>query len=397
MAHSERSGRRPSPERPPLWRDVRVLRVFVQIGFLAVVGFVLLWLYGNLRTNMAGLGQRFGFDFLGLTAGFGIAESVVDYSPTDSYAYAFLIGVLNTLKIIVVGILLASVLGLVAGVARLSSNWLVAKIAGAYIEIIRNTPLAVQLFFWYTAVFLKLPPVRESMELFGSVFLSQRGLVLPAPIPTDGFALWGYALLMSLGIAIGLCLWRRAQLRRADRVGTPWLWGILTFIGLGLVTYLVLPAPVRWQIPELGTFNFVGGTQLSPEYAALLAGLVAYTGAFIAEIVRGGILSVSKGQTEAARALGLRSLLVLRLVVLPQALRVIIPPVTSQYLNLAKNSSLAVVVGYADLFNVSQTILNQSGKEIEMILVIMASYLSISLLTSLFMNWYNRRVKLVEH
>jgi general L-amino acid transport system permease protein len=297
--------------------------------------------------------------------------------------------------VIGIGILLATVLGLVAGIARLSSNWLVRQIASVYIETIRNTPLVVQLFFWYTAVFLKLPRVAESIELPGGIYLSQRGLALPKPYPAESFALWGIVLLVGAVCAVGVYLWRRISLARAQRVGFPGLWALGVFATIAIVGGVVL-RPIAWEVPVLGTFNFEGGWQLSPEFAALLFGLVVYTGAFIAEVVRAGILSVPKGQTEAARALGLPPLLVLRLVVIPQALRVIVPPLTSQYLNLAKNSSLAVAIGYPDLFNVANTIINQSGHALEMILLIMASYLSISLMTSAFMNWYNRRVRLVE-
>ncbi len=382
--------------RTPFWRDVRLLRLGAQL--LCVMGIVLVanWFYTNLRINLERTGMRLGFDFLGTTAGFGISEGV-PFEPTDSYGYAFWVGVVNTLRVIGIGIILATLLGLIAGIARLSSNWLVRQIAAVYIETIRNTPLVVQLFFWYTAIFLKLPRVEESIKLPGPIYLSQRGLALPQPYATESFPLWSYALIAGLVAGLLVYIARRIYLARAQRPGfaAPWAAGVFILIALG--GWLVLPrAPIAWEIPTLGTFNFEGGWQLSPEFAALLAGLVVYTGAFIAEIVRGGILAVPKGQTEAARALGLRPLQVLRLVIIPQALRVIVPPLTSQYLNLAKNSSLAVAIGYPDLFNIANTIINQSGHAIEMVLLIMASYLTMSLLTSAFMNWYNRRVRLVE-
>jgi general L-amino acid transport system permease protein len=380
--------------RTPFWRDVRVLRWGAQGLFVIILVLIANWFYTNLQINLARTGIRLGFDFLGSTAGFGIAEGL-PFQPTDSYGYAFWVGVVNTLRVIGIGILLATVLGLVAGIARLSSNWLVRQIASVYIETIRNTPLVVQLFFWYTAVFLKLPRVAESIELPGGIYLSQRGLALPRPYPAESFALWGIVLLVGAVCAVGVYLWRRISLVRAQRVGFPGLWALGVFATIAIVGGVAL-RPIAWEVPVLGTFNFEGGWQLSPEFAALLFGLVVYTGAFIAEVVRAGILSVPKGQTEAARALGLPPLLVLRLVVIPQALRVIVPPLTSQYLNLAKNSSLAVAIGYPDLFNVANTIINQSGHALEMILLIMASYLSISLMTSAFMNWYNRRVRLVE-
>lgn len=384
------------PARIPFWRDVRVLRVGAQLLFVFAIALVANWFYTNLQINLERTGIRFGFDFLWSTAGFGISEGL-PFEPTDSYGYAFWVGVVNTLRVIGIGILLATLLGLVAGIARLSSNWLVRQIATVYVETIRNTPLVVQLFFWYTAIFLKLPRVDESIKLPGPIYLSQRGLALPRPYPTESFALWGYVLGAGLLVALLVYIGRRLYLARAQRPGFPALWaaGALALIALG--GWVLLPrAPVAWEMPTLGTFNFEGGWQISPEFAALLAGLVVYTGAFIAEIVRGGILAVPKGQTEAARALGLRPIYVLRLVVIPQALRVIVPPLTSQYLNLAKNSSLAVAIGYPDLFNVANTIINQSGRALEMVFLIMISYLTMSLLTSAFMNWYNRRVKLIE-
>ncbi len=385
-----------APARVPFWRDVRVLRLGAQALFVVVLVLIANWFYTNLQINLERTGIRFGFDFLSTTAGFGISEGL-PFEPTDSYGYAFWVGVVNTLRVIGIGIILATIVGLIAGVARLSSNWLVRQIASVYVETIRNTPLVVQLFFWYTAVFLKLPSVDESIELPGPIYLSQRGLALPKPYATESFPLWGYVLAAGLLVAGAVYIGRRISLARAQRPGFPALWAGGVFALFALGGWLVLPrAPIAWEIPILGTFNFEGGWQLSPEFAALLAGLVVYTGAFIAEVVRGGILAVPKGQTEAARALGLRPLLVLRLVVLPQALRVIVPPLTSQYLNLAKNSSLAVAVGYPDLFNVANTIINQSGRAIEMIFLIMASYLTMSLLTSAFMNWYNRRVRLIE-
>ena len=378
------------------WRDVRVLRVGAQLLFVLVIALIANWFYTNLQINLERTGIRFGFDFLWTTAGFGISEGL-PFEPTDSYGRAFWVGVVNTLRVIGIGILFATLLGLVAGIARLSSNWLVRQLASVYIETIRNTPLVVQLFFWYTAIFLKLPRVDESIELPGPIYLSQRGLALPKPYPSESFPLWGYVLLASVVAALAVYIGRRIYLERAQRPGLPGLWAAGVFVCGALGGWLMLPqAPIAWEMPTLGRFNFEGGWQFSPEFAALLAGLVVYTGAFIAEIVRGGILAVPKGQTEAARALGLRPIHVLRLVILPQALRVIVPPLTSQYLNLAKNSSLAVAIGYPDLFNVANTIINQSGRAIEMVFLIMASYLTMSLLTSAFMNWYNRRVKLIE-
>ncbi len=375
-------------------RNVRVLRALVQGVFLTLLGLLVYWLYTNYRENTEDL--RFGYDFFSTTAGFTLSEGI-PHDRTDPNWKLFLAGVVNTLRVIGVGIVLASLLGLIAGVARLSRNWLIQRIATVYVETIRNTPLLVQLFFWYTATFLQLPPVRQAVELPGAIFLSQRGLVLPRPYLTEGASLWGTFLWIGLVLGIFVYLARRVHLKRVDRPGAPGLWGFGVLALFAVAGWVAAPVPpVAWEVAELGRFNFRGGMQLSPEFAALLLGLVVYTGAFIAEIVRGGILAVSKGQREAALALGLTGYQTLRRVILPQALRVIVPPVTSQYLNLAKNSSLAVAIGYPDLFNVANTIINKTGREVEMILVIMASYLSLSLLTSLFMNWYNRRIRLVE-
>ncbi len=379
-----------------IWRDIRVLRVLAQAVFVLLVILLGNWLYTNLQTNLRTTNISFSYDFLQQPASMGISEGL-PLQPTDSYSYALMAGAVNTLRVVGLGILLATLLGLIIGIARLSSNWLVRTLATVYIEALRNTPLVVQLVFWYTAVLLKLPRVDESLQFFGAIYLSQRGLAMPQPQPTETFALWGYVGLAGLVLGVGVYLGRRIYLERVQRPGTPWLWGLSTLLFIACLGWLLMPqAPLSWELPVRGLFNFEGGLQLTPEFTALLLGLVVYTASFIAEIVRAGILAVSKGQKEAARAMGLTNLQILRLVVLPQALRVIIPPLTSQYLNLAKNSSLAVAIGYPDLFNIANTILNQTGRAIEVILIIMGSYLSISLFTSLFMNWYNRRARLVE-
>ena len=337
-----------------------------------------------------------GFDFLKLEAGFDIGEGIA-YDLSDSYARAFLVGVVNTLRVTIVGIALATVLGLVTGVARLSSNWLVNKIASVYIESIRNTPLLVQLYVWYFAVIMKLPRVKESLVLPGPVFISNRAVALPWPAPSTSFGAWVPYLIAALVVAGIIGVIRACGRRRIGRPPFSGLWMVLVFIGIAALGWFLSPKPLFIvSVPSLEGLNYQGGVILTPEFTALLVGLVVYTGAFIAEVVRAGIQSVSRGQIEAARALGLSESLILRLVVLPQALRVIIPPLTSQYLNLAKNSSLAIAVGYPDLFNVAGTIFNQTGRAVQVIVLIMGSYLSISLFTSLLMNIYNRRVQLVE-
>ncbi len=379
------------------WRDIRVLRVASQIVFLLAVAAGMLWLLNNLRTNLSSSGLDISFRFLGVTAGFPISEGIA-YDPTDVNVYAFWVGVVNTIRVAVIGIVLATIIGTVVGIARLSSNWLVRKLATLYVETVRNIPLLVQLFFWYFAVMLTaLPLVQNSIRLPGSIFVSRRGLYMPWPQLAEAFGPWMWYILGGAVLAVGVYVVRRMQLKRADRPGFPFLWAIPVLLLAALAGWFLTPGnPLTLTVPVLKRFNFEGGLWLSTSFSALVLGLSTYTGAFIAEIVRAGIQAVGKGQTEAAKAIGLKKGLVLRLVVLPQALRVIIPPLTSQYLNLTKNSSLAILIGYYDLLNVSTTIFNQTGRAVEMILLIMASYTTMSLLTSLVMNFYNRRMKLVE-
>ena len=382
----------------PPWRDVRVLRVATQVVVVLVVALAIAFLLRNLTTAMAERGLSFGYRFLDQTAGFDIGESPIPYSSTDTYRQAFIVGLLNTLFIGVIGIALATLLGLVVGVARLSPNWLVRRAAGGYVELIRNTPLLVQLFFIYFAVLLQLPAVAESIALPGSIYLSQRGLFVPGPQLTATFPIWlaVLAAVVAVGLAARVVMRRRA----ADAPGAPRLpWFVVPLAALAgaVVVWVVLPEPpLRFDVPVLGRFNFVGGLALSAPFTALLAGLVIYTAAFIAEVVRGGIQSVRRGQLEAARSLGLTERQTLRLVVFPQALRVIVPPLTSQYLNLVKNSSLAIAVGYPDLFKVGATMANQTGQPVPVVVLVMATYLAISLTTSLLMNIYNRRIQVLE-
>lgn len=388
--------RRSSLSIPP-WRDLRVLRIAAQVLFLLAVAVGFWWLANNLQTNLRASGLSISFRFLGETAGFPISEGIA-YQPTSVNSYAFWVGVVNTLRVAVIGVVLATILGTLFGIARLSSNWLVRRLAALYVETVRNIPLLVQLFFWYFAVMLTaLPMVESSFRLPGSVFLSRRGLYMPWPIPTATFGTWMIYVAVGLALASGVYFVRRIRLKRADRPGVPILWALPVFATVVLVGWFLAPgSPLALDVPVFERFNFEGGMWLSAPFLALVIGLSTYTGAFIAEIVRAGIQAVSVGQKEAARALGLRPSRVLRLVVLPQALPVIIPPMTSQYLNLTKNSSLAILIGYYDLLNVGTTIYNQTGHAIEMVLLIMGSYLAMSLLTSLAMNLYNRRVKLVE-
>jgi general L-amino acid transport system permease protein len=360
---------------------------------LAVVGLGW-WFWSNAQANMAARGLQFGYGFLDRSAGIPIGESMVAYQPSDTYRRALTVGLLNTLRVALVGIALCTVFGILLGLARLSSNPLLRALTGGYIEVIRNTPLVLQLVFWH-AVLLQLPSVRQALNPLPGVFLSQRGVKIPAP-HADG-ALLVFLLALAAG-AIGWWLLLRRE--RARQVATgerrptilPGLAMLAGFPALGMALGFV--PTIEW--PELAGFNFEGGLALSPEFFALLIGLVAYTSAFVAEIVRSGIQSVHKGQWEAAQALGLPPGRTMRLVILPQALRVIIPPLTSQYLNLTKNSSLAVVIGYPDLVSIANTSINQTGQAIEVISIFMAVYLALSLATSALMNWYNARVALLK-
>jgi len=379
----------------PPWRDARVLRVAAQVLVLVIVGVLVAFMVRNLMTAMSDRNLGFGFSFLNRSAGFDISESPIPYSSTDTYAKAFLVGLLNTLFVSFLGIILATVLGVVVGVARLSPNWLLRRITSAYVELMRNTPLLVQLVLIYFAVLLQLPSVAQTLSLPGSIFLNQRGVFVPGPQVGPNLPVWLGFVVAGIGV---LVVARRFAKRRED-AGRPirgmralgWL-GLLALVAIGWI----VAAPVTFDPPVRDRFNFSGGLALSPEFTALLVGLVLYTAAFIGEVVRGGIQAVRQGQLEAARALGLSEGDTLRLIVFPQALRIIVPPLTSQYLNLAKNSSLAVAIGYPDLFKVGQTMANQTGQPVPVIILIMGTYLAISLATSLVMNIYNRRVQVLE-
>ena len=381
----------------PFWRNERVLKVLAQIAFAALVFTLISWAISNYLEREL----TFSFDFLSEEASFNLAEGI-EFKPTDSYARAFLVGVVNTLRIALLGIVLATLLGLIAGIARLSSNWLVNKIASVYIEVIRNTPLLVQLFFLYFAVILKLPQIQDAVVMPGPIYLSNRGIALPWLQPTESFALWWPFLVAALlGSAILIVIRRRSYLK----VGRPrpnLAWVMIPSIFVPLLGWLIVPGnPLVADLPSMvsetaGIMRVEGGAALSSEFTALLLGLVIYTGAYIAEVVRAGVLAVPKGQTEAARAQGFTRRQILRLIVFPQSLRVIIPPLISQYLNLTKNSSLAIGIGFLDLYAVSQTMLNQSGRVVEVFLMFMGTYLSISLTISLIMNAVNKRFQIVE-
>lgn len=385
------------PSRAKPWNDPRVRAIFFQVVALAAIGWAGWTLVSNTLANMESRGITTGFGFLDQSAGFGIIMSLIPYDASYTYGRTFFVGLLNTLLVSAIGIVAATILGFIIGVARLSSNWLIAKLSLVYIEVFRNIPILLQIFFWYFAVLSTLPSPRQSVDIGGAFFLNKRGLYLPAPITQSGF---GWVIAAFVVAIVGIILLRRWAKKRQLATGQIFPTvkvSLALLIGLPVLAYLALAEPVQWDIPALQGFNFGGGFTVIPELAALWAALTLFTASFIAEIVRSGILSVSKGQTEAARALGLHNDLTLRLVVIPQAMRVIIPPLTSQYLNLFKNSALATAIGYPDLVAVFMgTTLNQTGQAIEVVTMTMAVYLTVSLLISFLMNIYNRAVALKE-
>ncbi len=394
MAAAEpRSGRQ---SRTAFWNDPRVRAIIAQAVVLLLVVAGAAYLINNTIANRERLGVASGFDFLWQVAGFDISQTLIDYDRTYSYGRAFLVGLINTFYVAVVGIVFATIIGFIMGVARLSSNWLVAKVASAYVEIMRNIPLLLQLIVWYFVVLGGLPAPRESIALGEGVYLNIRGLFLPKPVFGEGTAIFLAAVVLAVIAVLVLRRWAR---RRFEATGQPFpvFWTSLAILVLlPLLGYVLAGMPITFEYPKLGKFRISGGLVMLPEFMAMVAGLSIYTGAFIAEIVRAGILAIQKGQWEAAYALGLSRGQTLRLIVIPQALRVIIPPQTSQYLNLTKNSSLGVAIAYPDFFNVAGTINNQTGQAVEVIAITMAVYLSLSLGISAFMNWYNARMALVE-
>jgi general L-amino acid transport system permease protein len=368
--------------------------VLYQLLVLGSVVLLAAYLVSNTLDNLESRNIATGFGFLQREAGFGVSESLIEYSPADSYLRVLVVGLFNTLKVSLLGIVLATVLGTIAGVARLSTNWLVARFAAVYVEGLRNIPVLLQLFFWYALITEALPGNRQALNPLPGVFLSARGLKLPEPVWETTHLVMLAAFVAGIAAAWGVARWARLRRERTGQLFPSIQVSLALIIGLPVLAWLAGGAPTAMDVPELRGFNFVGGLTVTPEFTALLVGLVLYTGTFIAEIVRGGILAVSHGQTEAALALGLSRGQVLRLIILPQALRVIIPPLTSQYLNLTKNSSLAVAIGYPDLVSTANTAINQTGQAVEGIAVIMAVYLTVSLSIAAFMNWYNKRIAL---
>ena len=378
-----------------LWTNERARAIAFQVLLILALLALVAAIINNTANNLRQAGLASGYGFLFQTSAFDINQRLIEYNSTHTYGKAFIVGGLNTILVAVLGIILATVIGFVAGVLRLSNNFLVSRIIGAYVEFTRNVPVLLQIIFWWI-VLLALPRVRDSISIGDMVFLNNRGVRIPALVFEDGSVF--VVLALAIGVVATILLGRWAR-RRQDRTGQtfPVTWsGLALVVGLPLLAFFTLGQPIGLDAPEMGKFNLQGGASITPELTALWLALSTYTGAFISENVRAGILSVSKGQTEAANALGLRPTLTMRRIILPQALRVIIPPLTSQYLNLTKNSSLAVAIGYQDLVSIGDTILNQSGQALEVISIYMIVYLSLSLLTSAFMNWYNARIALVE-
>jgi general L-amino acid transport system permease protein len=365
----------------------------LQILFVAALVWIGYEILANARANLQAQRITSGFGFLTHTAGFDVSQSLIPYSGSDTYTRVFFVGLLNTLLVAIIGIFFATVIGFIVALGRLSPNWLLSRISGGYVELVRNLPLLFQILFWYLAVLSALPNPRQSIALFGSFFISNRGLVIPKPIASAGLEPFALAILAAVIAALLLRHYARRQLFEQGRLITTWPYVVGLLVGLPLVTSLVFGAPVTFEIPELKGFNFAGGSRVIPEFVALTLALSTYTAAFIAEIVRAGILSVHKGQMEAGSSLGLQRGSVLRLIVIPQAMRVILPPLTNQYLNLTKNSSLAVAIGYPDLVSVfAGTTLSQTGQAIEIIGITMGVYLLISLVTSAIMSFYGWRI-----
>lgn len=380
----------------PFWRDPEKRGMVFQVVVLLLALIVGYLLFSNTQANLKRQSIATGFGFVQNEAGFEIGERSIDYSAADSYGRALLVGALNTIKVSFVGIVLTLTLGTIVGISRLSRNWLVAKIAGFFIEVMQNIPILLQLFFWYALFYEAFPSPRQALHPVPGVFLCNRGLIfaVPAEQAAHGWMLW--AALAAIACWWGLVRWGRRVQEQTGKILPIHRMGMGLTLLLPLLVWLFAGAPTALDVPVLKGFNFSGGVTVSPEFSALLLGLVLYTSAFVAEIVRAGIQSVSRGQVEAAMSIGLRPGPVLRLVILPQALRVIIPPLTSQMLNLTKNSSLAIAIGYSDFVSVANTTINQTGQAIEGVALIMVVYLFFSLSTSFFMNWYNKKMALVE-
>ncbi|MEP0235365.1 amino acid ABC transporter permease [Roseibium sp.] len=394
-----------APARASLLNDPKARGLFYQATLIIALVVFGWFIVSNTVENLERQNIASGFGFLQNTAGFGIIQALVDYTETSSYGQAILVGFVNTLLVAVIGIFLATIIGFVVGIARLSNNWVISRLAYCYVELIRNVPLLLQIFFWYFAVLRAVPGKRDKWSfLFDTFHLNIAGLRGPQPVFEEGSGIIGWALVVAIVLAFAVARWSRKRQETTGQQFPVFLTGLGMIIGLPLIAYVFAGMPMHFNYPEFVEtgpmlrrgFTLGSGFNLIPEFLALTLALSIYTAAFIAEIVRAGIQAVSHGQSEAAHALGLRNGPTLRLVIIPQAMRVIIPPLTSQYLNLTKNSSLAVAIAFPDLVSVGGTVLNQTGQAIEIIGIWMFVYLTLSLLTSAFMNWYNQRMALVE-
>ncbi len=391
------------PRKPPLQIAARLRRalgggagwsgVALQLAFAALLIWIGYEIVANARANLQAQRIASGFGFLSNTAGFAVSQSLIPYSESDTYARVFVVGLLNTLLVALIGIVASTIIGFAVGLGRLSPNWLLARVSGGYVEVVRNLPLLFHILFWYLAVLATLPNPRQSVSLFGAFFLSNRGLVVPRAVLENSAGAFGVAILIAIAASLVMRAYARHRLfSRGERL-TIWPFVVAMLIGLPLLSALMFGVPMHFEIPELKGFNFSGGSRIVPEFVALTLSLSIYTAAFIAEVVRAGVQSVPKGQMEAGASLGLPRATILRLIVVPQAMRVILPPLTNQYLNLTKNSSLAVAIGYPDLFSVfAGTALSQTGQAVEIIAITMGVYLLISLVTSAAMGFYSWRI-----
>lgn len=386
----------PGQQKVPLWFNPKVRGIFFQLFTFCIVGLLAYYLISNTLINLEKQKIATGFSFLQKESSFEIGESLISYSAASTYARALLVGALNTIKVAFIGIVITILLGTIVGVARLSTNWLVSKLAAIYIEVMQDIPILLQLFFWYAIFYETMPSPEQALNPGAGIFLSNRGVAFTIPEVHPAHQYMLLTFLIGCAIVYIIRRWAKKRQEKTGQFFPTFRVGIAILLGLPFITWLAFGTPLKMDAPKFVGFNFQGGLMVSPEFIALLMGLILYTTAFVAEVVRAGIQSVSKGQKEAAMSIGLRPTLVLNLVILPQALRVIVPPLTSQMLNLTKNSSLAVAIGYPDFVSVANTTINQTGQSIEGVALIMLVYLFFSLSTSVFMNWYNKRVALVE-
>lgn len=378
------------------WNDEKTRGIIYQVVTALLVAFIGYYLIANVQNNMAKQSIASGFDFLEKEAAFEIGESLIEYSAADNYGRALVVGVINTLKVSLVGMILTTILGTIVGISSLSSNWLLSRIGTAYVELFQNIPVLLQLFFFYALFYEAFPGPRQALQPISGLFISNRGVEFT--VPAAHYA-WSYVIIAFLAACVIAFVQARLARKHQEKTGYqfPSFWaGLALLVGFPLLTWAVCGAPTEMDVPVLKGFNFQGGRNISPEFSALLFGLVLYTASFIAQIVRAGIQSITHGQTEAAMSIGLKPKNVLSLVILPQAMRVIVPPLTSQLLNLTKNSSLAVAIGYPDFVQVAGTTINQTGQAVEGVALMMLVYLTLSLLTSAFMNWYNKKIAIVE-